>query len=940
MVSSDSTITRFYDKIDQKKVPCESYLSKDRAAIERKIRPIVSEFQAEAEDQEKFIRQSELVYGYESQNIALLKDLVEIKKKEFKSNTLEILNIFRMAILNGNFSCLKFMSKDHMDLESLNYLILGPKKENERFLKNLVIDSRLKINIFIEEILAVLEKAAEQGDIDLVRYLTSVNTEIEEPYFDGTFIQKLRTFLDQTSTLKGDKEIVESWINIILRTEGKFAGRGPLQLAALKGKLDLVKHLINLGFDVDKIDNNRNTVLHFAALSGNLDLVMYLVETCKLDIKAVDCKGRGVIHLAAQSGNITLIRYLLSKIEEERNRPTLTKVLASLSGNSFLLDFLEEHFHVINSKDVAGRDILHYAALSGNKTLFEYLLSHHNLNVNSLDCKGRSSVFYAALSGNIEFLEYLCLEHNLNLSLIDTRGRTLLYNIAKTWNFPLLYNLALSTLVTYLKTLDCEKPYDLIDKIFKSLKIQLAEKKILRSEKEQIIDSSLSKIYRTIISGKSHIVIRVLDKAGYGDLLFAMKLTEMISKNIPEAKIAIVFQDEKTISKVRSIASEYPFEKNCYSLRKLPAEFKSLKNGLCIGAATFYDEEETVKDLKYDQMGLPDKYPFLRIPEYGCTYKQEKFYEKSKVTGLCTHEFGIFIDPKIISAIESFKEKKQNPLLHINNLIDKSLQKQILQNASDIESYSQRSNLYFGYAHSTTSHVHFIKAVANLEKGNDKNVDLILILDNPLELDLLITPEVKSELRKAGFGKIKIAPTEQTSFSTLKISLKSSKVLRIIPKNSLVHKDVETCLIMSRPLSLVTGDQSISEAISAGKIFIYELWSHKIQFEKSLKELAKHLNLPLVELYLETSVISDRDFSSSPQFLSYGRYFHKNPQDYEDLTSKFLTSPDFYSQWDCFIKYIQQNKSLEDRIIPRILRSLAENKFPVLSDIIKAIQMT
>lgn len=51
--------------------------------------------------------------------------------------------------------------------------------------------------------------------------------------------------------------------------------------------------------------------------------------------------------------------------------------------------------------------------------------------------------------------------------------------------------------------------------------------------------------------------------------------------------------------------------------------------------------------------------------------------------------------------------------------------------------------------------------------------------------------------------------------------------------------------------SLSTGDQSLSEAISAGKYFYYETLSHKVSVLKDLIKLAKDTDFHFADLYSE-----------------------------------------------------------------------------------------
>jgi hypothetical protein len=471
-----------------------------------------------------------------------------------------------------------------------------------------------------------------------------------------------------------------------------------------------------------------------------------------------------------------------------------------------------------------------------------------------------------------------------------------------------------------------------IKKSMKTIAKKMASQTSLTSsEKEQIVDQELLEISKVILEKqKSHIIIRVYDAGGFGDLLFALKLTDTLFKQLPNVKIALVFTDPKTIEKTKAVAKEYPYIDICYTIESLPEEFRNPKGGICIGAAAFYGK--TRCGLDFDQLKLPENYPFLYLPEYGDRNNQEKYYENIKVTGLQRHQYGIFIEKRLTEIVES----NRNPSIHISKLTDASLKKRILEGQTPTN-YAFKTNLYFGYGHSTTSHTHFIRSVAHFEKTNSsKNIDLILILDNPDELKLTFEKKIIEELALQGFGLIEIVSTSTGESQKIELSKKSNRILRIITKKNLSHDDFLTCLLMSQPLTLASGDQSLSEGISANKIFIYELYEHKLLFEQSLIDLADALHLPLVKAFLEKSRITERDFfeasGGSVWSFPYMESYNQNSSRYDELANQFLLNQQFITQWKSFIIHVQKKKSFNEKVASLVGRRLAASYYPLLLD--------
>lgn len=477
-----------------------------------------------------------------------------------------------------------------------------------------------------------------------------------------------------------------------------------------------------------------------------------------------------------------------------------------------------------------------------------------------------------------------------------------------------------------------------VQKIFDQTISEIKPLHLFKPLREQYIDVKLSPVYKKILEDKpKYIIINVSDCEGFGDILFALKLVNLIRENDPSINIAIVFEDETTKKKTESVSEEYPHLKDCYYLlENLPKEFKDPRVGLCIGPATYHIEKSS--DLDYDRMGLDATYPFLKLPEY--SHEQENVYSKHvKTTGLQDHEYGIFIDRRLIQTVEEEKERGINPVTHVNELSDKNLAAQILKGRS-IEAYSKESKLYFGYGHKSSSQAHFIRAAVHTEKLSTQNIDMVLVLDDPQELNLKLLVDLTNELETQGIGKVEIV--HQTSAGEISTSMTlsnpSKKTLRIITRKAVSHKDFERCLLMSQPLTLVTGDQSLSEAFSTNKIFLYEFYLHKDALKESLEKLAQNLNLPLVARYFTLSIITERNFyeqsEGMPWALKYIPYYQRSFEDYDELSSGFLLNEEFKKQWSAFLSYVQKNKSLNDKVMPLINRLLVCNHLPHLSEML------
>lgn len=77
------------------------------------------------------------------------------------------------------------------------------------------------------------------------------------------------------------------------------SGRDALYYAIFTGNVEIVKTLIEYGFNPIDIDNKTGaTALHLAASEGNFDLVVYLVVSVKMNVNILDKNGRNPLYYA------------------------------------------------------------------------------------------------------------------------------------------------------------------------------------------------------------------------------------------------------------------------------------------------------------------------------------------------------------------------------------------------------------------------------------------------------------------------------------------------------------------------------------------------------------------------------------------------------------------------------------------------------------------
>ena len=98
------------------------------------------------------------------------------------------------------------------------------------------------------------------------------------------------------------------------------SGRTVLLNAAAKGKLDIIKYLIDeQNADILLKDYYGNSILHIAAFNGHLEIVKYLVEAKKQKIHSLNNIGNTVLHEAARGCRIDIVEYLVNERKAKIN---------------------------------------------------------------------------------------------------------------------------------------------------------------------------------------------------------------------------------------------------------------------------------------------------------------------------------------------------------------------------------------------------------------------------------------------------------------------------------------------------------------------------------------------------------------------------------------------------------------------------------------------
>ena len=166
-------------------------------------------------------------------------------------------------------------------------------------------------------------------------------------------------------------------------------------------QVEIVKLIAETGIDVNVKNEIGLYTIHFAAWRGHLELVKLLAKNgaklnLEIESKAESFKGKNILHFAAESGNHELVAYLIK--QKVNYRPSLHEVTP-----------------------------LHIAASSGYAKIIDQLIAY-GAKANELK-EGRSPLYMAASYGHVKACELL-IKHGANVNYKNEQGDTALSRAA------------------------------------------------------------------------------------------------------------------------------------------------------------------------------------------------------------------------------------------------------------------------------------------------------------------------------------------------------------------------------------------------------------------------------------------------------------------------------------------------------------------------------
>ena len=174
-------------------------------------------------------------------------------------------------------------------------------------------------------------------------------------------------------------------------------------------------YLLEKGAEFTVVDTFGNTVLHRAVMGNNYEAVVRLIEL-GLDVNAINDNGITVLTNACYGDSIDVLQVLLDNgarvvTGECRSESGCTGIRSPLHlcvslGKIDFLELLMKHVDSIDLLDEFQRTPLHLAAVRGQKDVVKMLLAE-GADVNAKDCFKRTPLYYSKIHAHTDVSAFL-----------------------------------------------------------------------------------------------------------------------------------------------------------------------------------------------------------------------------------------------------------------------------------------------------------------------------------------------------------------------------------------------------------------------------------------------------------------------------------------------------------------------------------------------------
>ncbi|WP_143406405.1 hypothetical protein [Estrella lausannensis] len=457
------------------------------------------------------------------------------------------------------------------------------------------------------------------------------------------------------------------------------------------------------------------------------------------------------------------------------------------------------------------------------------------------------------------------------------------------------------------------------------------------------------------------IMVHVREDNGMGDLMLAVKTVNALKEKFPNLDIQVslevrTIKMDDAIAKIRGETKNSGLPAgNVNAFDKRPSDAKEpgmiliMPDNACTEAEHLWSNFQTP----------PEK---LMVKEYG-------WGGPLASGGLGSASLGIFLDSRLTHISDTQTSGKGVSEMASHQARD------LILNGKSPEDYSASNKLYFAYAHMPNPSAGFMKSIIKMNDDDKKDIDFFMRTENHIPganwnlnvdnqgLHFMDNFGGKGRevddisfnlLKENGISKVEVIkvkreiqtievenPDGTKSKVTRLVPVKNDdgtfklegsishdvpgapsdgKTLRIIDCFPIPHSDVMKLVEHSEPETLITGNQSFGEAVSASKSFFYEQLPNDISLGQQMSGLAGTID---------------------PQFQQVMEKMQcfEGKMDYESIASA-LKDPSTRANFREYGAKVQEEFDLGKRLELKVKRGLISHTTPLVKKELEKIEET
>ncbi|WP_299539073.1 DUF4157 domain-containing protein [uncultured Streptomyces sp.] len=352
------------------------------------------------------------------------------------------------------------------------------------------------------------------------------------------------------------------------------------------------------------------------------------------------------------------------------------------------------------------------------------------------------------------------------------------------------------------------------------------------ANKNQVMPHLIDQLYSCLEwTGRAPIAVFTHEAQGKGDLMLGVKTADALRENFPRT--------EQNQNDIALLTAEAAYKKQPGVFTESGHPFTVL-DGAVPGAPRLDAGQGPTHTIVAPQLAATKNFQ-KTVGQWGSTVSAMTEYSKKEslppgatgaghTTGLGAGEVGITFD----AGLRAYKQeqdgiagegnKRAARLENLQALKSKELLTALFpedqeQAAKDFAT-AATSRLYFAY--SNKSAMRFALTVAEVESGNADDVHVVQ--SSPTRMPAL-DATVKQDLAGLGVARVRLVELSSQSPAptiTVQETGGAGKTMHWILTDRVPHDDMLTLIKASEPIVMTTGNQSTSEALSAGKTIMYE----------------------------------------------------------------------------------------------------------------------